>query len=310
MENQNPRGSLEHGVLLQFIIFVVLVGGAPIAMKVIFSELGPFYLGLIRYGLGALFFWALALNKGLEIPKRRALIGALLYGIFGFGFSFLFLAWGLVETSASLGSILMALLPLLTILLSALQGTESLTRRGVIGALLAVAGIAVSVGGAPSAEISLPRILAMILGTAFLAESNVIIKKYPRNHPIITNAVAMTVSAPILGIASLIFREQWLIPAQLSTWIALGYQILPVTILAFFLYAQVLNKWTASATSYAFVLIPLITVIIAAFFYGEQITTTFIIGATLVLMGVLVGALLPGKTKVVIHTHLEDYVSP
>ena len=121
-----------------------------------------------------------------------------------------------------------------------------------------------------------------------------------------TNAVAMAAGAPVLGFASLIIGEPWLIPTQLSTWIALGYQIIPVTILAFFLYSQILNKWTASVTSYAFVLIPLITVIIAALFYGEQITTSFLIGAALVLAGVLVGALLPGKTKEVINSQLED----
>ncbi len=306
MENQIRRESLDRSVLLPFIIFIVLIGGAPVALKIIFSELGPFYLGLIRYGLGAIFFWILVLYKRLPVPKGRALIGAVLYGVLGFGLSFLLLAWGLVETSASLGSILMSLLPLMTIILSSLQGTESLTSRGIVGALFTVVGIALSVNGAASSEISFPHIAAMVLGTAVIGESNVIVKKYPRNHPIMTNAVAMTAGALILGLASLITGEAWLVPSQLNTWIALGYQIIPVTILAFFLYAQVLNKWTASATSYAFVLIPLVTVVVAALIYDEQISTSFLIGGVLVLAGVMIGTLLPGKKKEVIDSQLED----
>jgi drug/metabolite transporter (DMT)-like permease len=63
------------------------------------------------------------------------------------------------------------------------------------------------------------------------------------------------------------------------------------------LYLRVLNNWTASGTSYGFVIIPLITVLVAAVLTEEQITANFLIGAVLVLTGVFVGVLLPGKKK-------------
>ena len=306
MENISQNYSIRGGAFWYFIFFVVLFGGAPIAMKIIFSEMGPFYLGFVRYSIAAIFFWSLVWIKGLEVPRGRALAGAILYGILGFGLSFLFLAWGLVETSASLGSILMALLPLLTIILSSTQGIETLTGRGILGAVIAVLGISLSVGGSASAEISPPHIAAMIIGTAFIGESNVVFKKFPRSGPIITNAVAMGAGAIVLGAISLIYGETWLIPTQSNTWIALFYQVIPVTILAFFLYTQVLTRWTASAVSYAFVLIPLVTVFLAFFFYGEEISVNFILGAVLVLAGVFVGVLIPGKKKEVVDRQLID----
>lgn len=306
MEKRSAHNIFHHSVIWYFIFFVVLIGGAPIAIKIIFSELSPFYLGFIRYSFGSAFFWVVVFLKRLEVPRGRALIGAVLYGILGFGFAFLFLALGLVKTSASLGSVLMALLPLLTIILSTLQRTESLTGRGVFGAFLAVAGTSLSVGGTPAVEISLPHILSIILGTAFMGESNVVYKKFPRSHPIVTNAIAMGSAALVLAIASLINGEAWVIPTQPATWIALVYQVIPVTIVAFFLYTQVLDQWTASATSYAFVLIPIVTVFIASVFYGEHITSGFLIGASLILAGVLVGVLLPGKKREMINRELED----
>ena len=122
-----------------------------------------------------------------------------------------------------------------------------------------------------------------------------IAKKFPRSHPIATNAIAMTIGALILGTTSLITNEPWVIPIEIDTWVALGYLIVFVTIIVFLLYLYVLGRWTASGTSYGFVIIPLITVVVAATLAGEQITLSFIAGGVLVLAGVLVGALLPSK---------------
>jgi drug/metabolite transporter (DMT)-like permease len=45
------------------------------------------------------------------------------------------------------------------------------------------------------------------------------------------------------------------------------------------------------------VLVPLVTIVVASTLVGEEITSNFLVGAGLVLAGVLVGALLPARTK-------------
>jgi drug/metabolite transporter (DMT)-like permease len=284
-------------VLTYFAGFILLVGGAPVAMRISYSELQPFWLGLNRFALAAIAFWVLALVRGLQVPKGRALAGALLYGALGMGVSFILLSWGLVRTPASMAAILMALVPLLTVLLAFLQGAERLTVRGVGGALLAVAGIGVTVGGAGASEISLVHVGAIMLGTFFLAQGGVVIKTFPHNPPIMTNAVSMTVGAVILGAASLAAGEAWVIPTQARTWAAMGYLVVFVSIAAFIFYLQVLSKWSASGASYAFVVIPLVTVVVAAILAGERIRPSFLVGAVLVLAGVFVGALMPAPKK-------------
>lgn len=296
----------DRNVIMPFAIFILLVGGSPVAMRIGYAELAPFWMGLMRFALGAGVFWGLALYKGLKIPTGRALFGAMLYGSLGIGVSFVFFSWGLVKTPASLAAILLAMVPLMTMFLSAFQGVESFTRRGLFGSLLAIVGTAVTVGGASSADVSLPHIGAIILGTVFLAESGVVIKRFPPNPPIMTNAVGMTIGAIILAIASLGTGEAWIIPSQTNTWAAFGYLVIFVTVLSFMLYLQVLNNWTASGTSYAFVIIPLITVVVAAVLTGEQINASFLAGSVLVLAGVLVGALLPSKTKPVEVDECKD----
>lgn len=245
----------------------------------------------MRFVFGALFFWVLALVKGVDLPKGRALAGAVLYGALAMGISFTLIYWGLVQTPASLYQILMATVPLLTLFLATMHGLEAFRSRGLMGALLSVAGIAVVVGGSQGATLSLPHIAGILLAAASMAEAGIVVKKFPSSHPIMMNAVGMTVGAAMLAIVSLVSGETWTIPTQATTWLAFGYIVIFVTVIAFFLYLFVLGRWTASGTSYGFVLIPLITVVLATTLAGEQVTPSFIGGAVLVLLGVWFGAL-------------------
>jgi drug/metabolite transporter (DMT)-like permease len=287
----------ERTILIAFLIFVLVSGGASVSVRIIYGELAPFWSAASRFAIGALIFWGLVYAKRIPLPKGRALLGAVLFGALTVGLAFSLIGWGLVATPASRYQILMATIPLLTIFLSSLHGVEAISRRGILGSLLAVGGIAITVGGGSTANLSLPHIGAILLAAAFLAEGGVLIKKFPPNPPIITNAVSMTVGAAMLGIVSLVSGEAWTIPTQVDTWIAYLYLVLVVTVLAFLLYMFVLGQWSASGTSYGFVMIPLITIVVASLVAGEEITPNFLLGAGLVLAGVLVGVLLPSKEK-------------
>ena len=117
------------------------------------------------------------------------------------------------------------------------------------------------------------------------------IKLFPRSHPAASNAVAFTTGAPLLLVASRLAGEQWSLPATDRTWVALAYLVLIGSVLVFNLYLQVLSRWTASAASNMFLLIPVATVVVSAVVLGEVVTPTFVVGALLALAGVWVGAL-------------------
>jgi drug/metabolite transporter (DMT)-like permease len=290
-----PTALPDNKTLAAFGLFILLAGGASVAVRITYGELPPFYGAAARFALAGVIFWALLFLRKVPFPRGRALLGAALFGTLSVGLSFTLIAWGLVATPASTYQVLMALVPLLTIFFAFLHGIERLRWHGLLGSLLAVAGISVVVGGASGGGLSLPHVLAIIAGAACMAEAGVVAKKFPPSPPIATNAIAMTIGALILGVVSLITREQWLIPTQAETWIAFGYLLVFVTVIVFLLYLYVLRRWTASGTSYGFVVIPLVTVVVAASLAGEQITLSFVSGGILVLAGVVVGALLPSK---------------
>lgn len=281
--------------LVAFLALVIITGGASVAIRFTYAELPPFWSGAARFICGGLFFWAWTLIGKVPLPRGKALLGAILFGVFGMGLSFALIYWGLVKTPASLYQTILALVPLLTLFFAFFHGLEPFRRRGLLGALLTVAGIAMAVGGSRTANLSTPRILAIIGGAACLAEAGVVAKLFPHSHPVATNAVAMTVGASILLIASILAGEKAVIPTTGTTWIAFGYIVVFVTIVTFRLYLFVLSRWTATGTSYHFVLIPLVTIVLASWLANEQVTWLFIFGGALVIFGVWVGALAPAR---------------
>jgi drug/metabolite transporter (DMT)-like permease len=284
-------------VLIAFGAFVVLGGGASVAIRITYGEMAPFWAATARFGLAALIFWGLVAIRKLPLPRGRALAGAMLFGILTVGLAFMLIGWGLVETPASVFQVLMALIPLATLFLSSLEGVEAVSRRGIIGSALAVGGIAFTVAGTESSGISLPRIAAIVVAAVCIAQGGVLVKKFPPSPPIMTNAVAMSTGAVILAAVSLLRGEEWNIPTETDTWVAFPYLVVFVTVVAFMLYIFVLGRWTASGTSYGFVLIPLVTIVVAATIADETITVGFLAGSVLVLAGVYVGALMPRREK-------------
>ncbi len=302
-----PSTSLpDRKVLLAFLLFIVVGGGASVAIRMTYAEMAPFWLGAARFSTAAVILWGIVLFRRVPLPRGSALLGAILFGSLTVGLAFLLIGWGLVKTPASRAQILMATVPLVTVFLSSLHGIEAITRRGIVGAVVAVGGIAFTAGGTSAADLSWSHIAAILLAAVFIAEGGVIIKSFPPNPPIMTNAIGMTVGGVILAVASLASGERWTIPTQVTTWLAFLYLVFFVTIVAFLLYMFVLRNWSASGTSYGFVLVPLVTIVVASTLAGEEITSGFLMGAALVLSGALVGALLPSATKLAALEECKD----
>lgn len=277
--------------LIAFALFVITGGGASVAIRYTYGELPVYWGATARFLCAALIFWGIAWRQGIPLPRGRALVGAMLFGSLSVGASFIFIYYGLTQIPASLYQTIVAVVPLLTLLFAALHGQEKLQRHGLMGALLAIGGIAIIFGGSYSKAISWPHLLAILAGAVCLAEAGIVAKRFPRSHPVATNAVAMTTGAVMLGVTSLLNGESWVLPSSTATWLAFAYIVVGASVIAFLLYLFVLGRWTASAASYAFVLFPLVTVILATQLAGEQITWGFIGGGLLVLGGVWFGAL-------------------
>lgn len=254
-------------------------------------ELPPFWGAAARFASAAAVFWAILLVGRVALPKGRALAGAVLYGVLAIGVSYALLYWALLELEASVAVVFLSLGPLLTMLFAAAHRLEPFRWRGFAGALVALAGVTLGIGAEFGRSVPIPSLVALIVGVACIAEGAVVFKLFPSATPLATNVVACTIGAGILVAVSLVAGEAWLLPTGASTITAFAYLVVLGTVVLFYLYLVVLSRWTASATSYAFLLFPIATIAIAASITDERVTWQFVVGAVVALAGVWVGAL-------------------
>jgi drug/metabolite transporter (DMT)-like permease len=272
----------------------VVIGGLNfVAVRFSNAEIPPFSGAAIRFAAASLIFFGAAALLRVPMPRGRALVGVLLYGVLGFAAGYALAYSALVEVPAGTASVIMALVPLLTIVLAAVHGLERLRPRAVGGALLAVLGVGVVFGERLSADVPLPSLLVMGLAAVTAAETSVVVKRFPRSQPLAANAIGMGVGALLLTAIAAVTAETLRQPQLSATWISLGYLVLVGSIGLFLLFLFVLGRWAASSTSYMFVLAPLVAIPVGAALASEPVSAAFIVGGALVLAGVYLGAQQP-----------------
>jgi drug/metabolite transporter (DMT)-like permease len=227
----------------------------------------------------------------IPVPHGSSLRGAAIYGALNFGAGYALGYYGLVDTPAGTAAVILATVPLFTLALVALHGQERFRARGLVGGLIALAGIGLVFREQLSASVPLLSLLAMLGNALVAAESGVIAKGMPRMHPVATNAVGMLVGGAMLLLLSLVVGEDRLPPSAPETWAAIVYLCVVGSIGLFGLFLAMLRRWTASASSYALVAMPLVAIALGALIRGEVITPIFIVGGVLVAIGVYIGAL-------------------
>lgn len=285
----------ERVALAAFIVGSLLAGGNAVGIRFSNRELPPLWGAGLRFALAAALLVAVMAILRLQLPRGRALTGAVLYGGFTFGAAFALAYYALVHVHAGLGQTLLALVPLATLLLAVLQRQERLRGGAVAGGLLALVGIAL-MSRAPLQEgVPLLALLA-IVGSAFcFGEGAVLVRRFPRTHPVTMNAVGMTTGAALLVVGAMLLGEPIGVPRLAETWAAIGYLVAVGSVLVFLLYLVVLRYWSASRTAFEFVLIPFVTVLLSAWLDDEPVGAGLVLGGLLVLAGVYVGALRPAR---------------
>jgi drug/metabolite transporter (DMT)-like permease len=277
---------------------VIVFGGANgVAVKLTVAELAPFWGAALRFLAAGLLMLLVVIATGRPMPRGRSLIGAATYGLVGFAAAYGFAYTGLTRVPAGTAMVLIALTPLLTFGLAIVQGQERFHAQGLLGALIALAGIGIVFFDQLGANTPLLSLLFVLAAALSIAESAVIVKAIPRSDPFGTNAVAMLTGGTLLAVISAATGEVRALPQQAETWAAVGYLVVLGSVVMFALFLFALQHWTASAVSYVTLLMPLVTVALAAVLTDERFTMMFALGSAVILSGVYVGAFRSGRTQ-------------
>lgn len=277
--------------LIAFALVATIGGSNFVAVRLSNRELEPFYGAAIRFAAAALLLFVLVAVTKTPMPRGGGLVGSLIFGVMNFFAAYAFVYWGLQRVPAALAGVVFATVPLMTLILAVLQRVERFRWRAVLGAAVAVAGVVVMAGSPGNAGVPLLYFLAVVVSGVGAAEAAVVIKRFPPVHPFAMNAVAMATGAPILFVLSALTGERWVIPEEATTWYTLAFLIPLGSVALFILYVFVVQRWTASAASYQFVLFPVVAAIVGSIVADEPLDATVAIGGVLVIAGTYIGAL-------------------
>lgn len=277
--------------LAAFAASILFGGFNSIGVHLMVQEISPFWGAVLRFAPASLLLFGLMMLRRTPLPKGRALTGAVIYGSVNFGIAYAFAYWGLQKAQPGMGQVLLATVPLLTLLTAVGFRQEKFNRRALLGSLVAIGGIAVVFAEEIQTNVPWPYLAALFISAVCFAFSAVYVKTVPKSDPIATNAVGMAAGAVILFLTSLLFGEPRAIPTRTSTWLALVYLTLLGSVAMFTLVLYVLKRWKASTNAYSFVLLPFVTLTGSALINHERLTLGELAGAVLVIAGTYYGAL-------------------
>ena len=267
----------------------VVIGGSNfVAIRFSNRELDPLWGAGLRFALAAAVFGMLFAALRLSLPRGRALVLVVTYGVLAFGGAYGSLYWAMQEVPAGIAAVVLAVGPLLTLLLAVAHRMERLNRRALVGALVALAGSAL-IFFQPGSIAFGWRSFVMLVVAALCASESVVVSKRAGQHPVVMNFVGMSVGSVVLLVVASAAGERLALPADGETQLALLY-LVAATVALFLLVLVVVHRWTASATSYAFVLMPVVAIAVGALVADEAIAATTIAGGAIVGAGVYIGA--------------------
>lgn len=283
------------GMTLLGLLGVAIIWGTNFAViKVALEELSPEALNAFRFPLATVLLVLVLRYRGrLRFPDRGDLGKLVGLGVLGNVIYQLLFIHGLDLTSAGNASLLLATVPVWTILLSTLLGHERpsfLVWLGIMGTLagmvLVVAGGAgVELGGS-SLEGDLLMAAAALGWAGYTVGSRDMIRKY---GPLRTTTWTLAVGAVglvLLGIPDLAALEYRSVSA--TAWVGVVYAGVFALSVAYLLWYRGVQRIGSSRTAAYSNLVPVVALLVAWGWLGEVPSVLQWVGAAVILGGISV----------------------
>jgi drug/metabolite transporter (DMT)-like permease len=214
-------------------------------------------------------------------------LGVLYFGLFPWCISA-----AMQYTTASEGAIVLASTPAVTLLLGALNGSESLSVFKGLGVVCAALGAAVAYKGAvldlAATNVSFGTVLmvlAALSGAVYAVFSKPYVIKY---SPLTVTAIAMGAGAIALSLVWLIGDRTIGLPRfDLFDWLAISYIGIAGGAVSFFLYAWALGRASPTTIMILLPLNPMAALMTGSLWLGEPLGVGMFVGLALVIIGIL-----------------------
>jgi len=267
------------------------LGGTSIgATRYLVNAIDPLAIGSFRFGIGFVLLLPVALLQGARWPARRDWLAVAGLGVLFFAvFPLLFNA-SLIFTTAARGALALSTLPLLTMAVGAVLGSEALTARKSAGVVIAMLGVAIALlSGLTSAPPGAWRGDLLMVGAALcMAFYSIWSKPFiARSGPISFTTMAMSV-----GAACLILLSCWhgsfapVAVFEMPQWLAAIYLGAFGSALTFYLWAFALARTTPTRVAISVTVNPVAASLVGAILLHEPLSWNLVGGIVTVFAGI------------------------
>jgi drug/metabolite transporter (DMT)-like permease len=278
-------------ILANFSIFLAAVfwGLSFVSMKsLLISGFPPFTMILIRYLLVCLFLvFFLFFNRDKRKITRKDYFILVLSGFIGISLYFLFESKGIQFTTASSASIIIAMIPIVSLLVDIIYYKNPVTWIQTLGIVMSFTGVYLII--LPSTHISegthvIWGNLLMLGACICWVLYSVFSKQLHKRFSNFTITAYQSIFGTIFLIPPALTEKANWIPIYGISWIHYLYLALLCSLLSYFLYNYSLRHLGLSTVSVYINLIPVVGVIGGVLILGESVFPVQIIGGCIVII--------------------------
>lgn len=277
-------------------IAALLFGASVVAVRVAVREVPPLTLAVLRFGQGGFLLLLLLLIRSRDLLRIRGgdvpyllLLGAIFFTIFPVTFNM-----SLRLTEASRGALMLATMPLWSVLLARVAKKERLSTRQMCGVLLTFAGVGVVLAerglNFAGTGLSLAGDGLMLVTALCGAVYGVLAKRMLGRYKALTvTAYTMVFGTLLLVPAASFFEDLASAMARMhaSTLMLVLFLGIFGGAIGYFLWTFALTRLSPTQVAVYVNLNPMIATLLGATLLAEKLTPLFIVGFLAVIGGVL-----------------------
>jgi len=284
-QTSNSNGRLAY--LYLFITFFAW-GSLYVVSKFVLGDIPVLTVANVRYVLAAGILYLVLRGRSGRTIEKQDYKYVFIVGTFGYFMSMGVQLLGTKLANASLASLINSLNPLSIMVFAAILLKEKITPSKIISIVMALVGVVVILGNVSGAG-HLEGILLSLVSVILWSFITVLVRKLSKKYdPLAITTYGMLVAA-IWTLPFAIYDIGIAKTAAFSPPIIAGLLYMGVicTALAYYLWNKSLSMIEASRCGLFYPLQPMVSALLGWLFLGEAITTRFVVGAILIVGGVM-----------------------
>jgi drug/metabolite transporter (DMT)-like permease len=270
-------------------LLLIVISAASFGTLAIFGRflygngLDTFTMLFLRFGFAALLMLLILIARKERLPRGRILLQLIGMGALGYvGQSFSYLT-AIKYASAGLVALLLYLYPTFVFVLSVIVLREKVTWLKVAALILALTGTGLTVDPAGG---QLPGILLAICAALIYSVYIIIGTEVMEHVSAVQSSLVIFASAgAVYGILMMVNGLRW--PASSQGWFGIAGIVLIATVIPVAAFLAGLERIGPTNASMLSTLEPVVTVLLAAWIFDEQLKPIVLLGGGLILAAVI-----------------------